>query len=264
MANVVFVAQISDAHLRVGAGDGASGRALEAAVRSVAALDPAPQAVLISGDLVDSGAAAEYERARDLLSPLTMPVLSMAGNHDDRDLLRSFLGGPAAAGRAGDRVQYAARVDPLRLVVCDTVLPGRNEGDYGPARLDWLAAELGREPRTLTIVAMHHPPVLTGIGVIDQFGLPAADRRAIAQLIARSPQVRRIVAGHLHRTMVGSVVGCAVFVCPSSHQQLHLASSFADRIALTCEPPGFALHVVTGDDVVSHAQPIGDYEVLPG
>ena len=74
---------------------------------------------------------------------------------------------------------------------------------------------------------MHHPPLLTGIPVVDELGMRAADQPAIAALVDRSPQVKLIVAGHVHRMMVGAVGGCSVFVCASCHLQLHLASSFS-------------------------------------
>jgi 3',5'-cyclic AMP phosphodiesterase CpdA len=254
-------AQISDAHLRVDGDNGASARALKAAVRSVAALDPAPQAVLISGDLADTGSAREYERARELLAPLSMPIHVVAGNHDDRDMLRAYFGDPADGG-AGALRQYAARIGPVRLIVCDTMLPGRNEGDFGPDRLGWLEAELGADPQTPTVVAMHHPPLLTGIRVVDEAGLPAAHRRALADLVARNPQVKRIVAGHFHRAIAGALGGCGVFVCPSSYLQLHLGSSFSDRVVLVREPAGFALHVEFGGELMSHSQPVGDHELV--
>jgi Icc protein len=256
----VVLAQISDAHLRVGRDDGASARALEVAVRSLVALDPAPHAVLVSGDLADSGSAGEYERARELLAPLPVPVHVVAGNHDDRDALRAYFGAPAAGGGAGTFLQYATHIGPLRLVVCDTMLPGRNEGSFGPDRIGWLEAELAADRETPTIVAMHHPPLMTGIRVVDEIGLPTADQRSLAELLARNPQVRRIVAGHVHRMIAGALGGCGVFVCPSSYLQLQLAPSFADRIVVVREPAGFALHVAFGGEVTSHLQPIGDYE----
>jgi 3',5'-cyclic AMP phosphodiesterase CpdA len=257
----IVLAQISDAHLRVGGDDGASARALEAAVRSVVALQPAPQAVLISGDLADTGSAHEYERARELLAPLLMPIHVVAGNHDDRDTLRAYFGGPGDDG-PGALFQYAAHIGPVRLVVCDTMLPGRNEGSFGPDRLGWLEAELGADHETPTVVAMHHPPLLTGMGVVDEAGLPAAHRRALAGLVARNPQVKRIVAGHFHRAIAGALGGCGVFVCPSSYLQLDLGSGFSGRVVLTQEPAGFALHVAVGGELTSHVQPVGDHELV--
>jgi 3',5'-cyclic-AMP phosphodiesterase len=254
----VILAQISDVHLRLDGDGGASARALEAAVRSIAALEPAPQALLVSGDLVDTGSAREYQRAHELLSPLSMPIHLVAGNHDERQQLHEHFGVPAADGL----IQYTTGVGPLRLVVCDTMLPGRNEGSFGPDRMAWLEAALTADGETPTILAMHHPPLVTGIRVIDELGMPAADQRALADLIGRSPQVRRIVTGHVHRALTGALAGCVVYVCPSVTFQLHLAASLSGRLRLVREPACFGLHVASGGDLTSHTQPVGDYQLL--
>jgi 3',5'-cyclic-AMP phosphodiesterase len=47
---------------------------LAAAVDSVLALETAPDAVLISGDLADHAADAEYERLRQLMGPIDAPL----------------------------------------------------------------------------------------------------------------------------------------------------------------------------------------------
>ena len=157
---MTVLAQISDPHLRIGRGDRGSAEALTAAVGAVAALHPAPEAVLLSGDLTDHATDSEYERVRELLAPLSMPVHVLAGNHDDADGLRAHFGAP---GAAGEPLQYSARIGSLRLIACDTTLPGRIDGALGPQRLAWLEAELAADRETPTVVAMHHPPVLTGL-----------------------------------------------------------------------------------------------------
>jgi 3',5'-cyclic AMP phosphodiesterase CpdA len=252
------LAQISDAHLRVDDG-GESQRALEGAIRAVAALAPVPQALLVSGDLVDTGSPEEYELAHEMLASLALPVHVVAGNHDDRDALATHFAAPCADGGL---VQYERRIGPLRLVVCDSVLPGRNEGSFGPERRGWLEEALAADPGTPTIVAMHHPPLTIGIRVIDELGLPPADQEALGDVIGRNPHVMRILAGHVHRTIVGALGRCGVFVCPSSNFQLRLSTAFSDRIALTREPAGIGLHVVHGDEIVSHVQPVGDFDVI--
>ena len=69
-----MLAQLSDPHLGA---DPVHGEArLAAAVAAVAALEPAPDAVLVSGDLTDHGTATEYARVRALLAPLRMPKTS--------------------------------------------------------------------------------------------------------------------------------------------------------------------------------------------
>ena len=122
--SVALLAQLSDPHLRVGAGDREAADALAAAVRSVLALRPAPDAVVVTGDIANSAAAGEYERARELLAPLSMPVHVLPGNHDDRDALREFFAPPGGDGEAGAPLQYTAHVGDVRLVVCDTTRPG--------------------------------------------------------------------------------------------------------------------------------------------
>jgi 3',5'-cyclic AMP phosphodiesterase CpdA len=245
-----MLAQLSDPHIRVGEDDLESARHLEDAVRAVAALDPVPDAVLLSGDVGESGAPAEYERARELLAPLPMPVHAIPGNHDDPDALR-----------AAFPTHGAPYCGPLRLVLCDTTLPGRDDGGLDHDRLDELERTLAADGMTPTIVAMHHLPIVTGVRAMDGLGIPAADRAALAEVVARHANVRLIATGHVHRAMVGRVGPCAVMACPSVYLQLYLdlRPDGDERVGTLHEPPGMAIHLLAGGDVTSHIKPIGDY-----
>jgi Icc protein len=225
------LAQLSDPHIRVGPDDQGSAAALAAAVSAVLDLEPLPRAVLVTGDLAEDAAPAEYARFRELMAPLPMPVHVLPGNHDDLDWA-----GP-----------HSVDCDGIRVVLCDTTLPGRDDGRLD---VDWLESELdaGDGP---TIVAMHHPPLLTGIGGLDAIGLPEADRAGLAALLARSSQVRRVVAGHVHRTAFATVGGCAVTTCASTNLQARLQIG-SPGFTIVAEPPAFLVH--TGD--VAHVQPI--------
>jgi hypothetical protein len=103
---------------------------------------------------------------------------------------------------------------------------------------------------------MHHLPVLTGIHALDELGLPGADRRALADVLAVHPQVRRVVCGHVHRTAFDVLGGCGVLACPSTYLQAPLEIP-GDELRLVDEPAGFFLHAELGEDLVSHLQPIG-------
>jgi 3',5'-cyclic-AMP phosphodiesterase len=250
--SISLLAQLSDPHVRVGGDDGASARALAAAVAAVLASRPAPLAVLVSGDIADGADAREYERVRELLAPLPMPVHVLPGNHDDRDALREHFG-LADAGAVGEPLQYTARCGDLRLIVCDTTRPGRDDGEL---RRDWLQAQLAAEPSPPTIVAMHHVPLPIGLPVLDAIGVPADDRRWLAELLASAPQVRRVAAGHVHRTVVGTLGGCGVIACTSNHLQARLEIGMAE-LQFVHEPPAFVLHALLDGELVSHVQPIG-------
>lgn len=230
-----MIAQLSDPHMRLPPDDEGAGEALAAAVRAVLALDPLPDAVVVTGDLADGARPEEYARVRELLEPLPMPVHVLPGNHDD----------PAVA--EGD---WVVRAGELRLIGCDTTIPGRDDGELD---LDWLAARLVEDRATPTIVAMHHPPILTGIGGLDAIGL--TNRAALGALLERSPQVRRVIAGHVHRGAFGVVGGCGVVACPSTNLQAKLEIG-TEGFTIVREPPAFAVHVLLDGELVSHLQPV--------
>ena len=52
-------------------------------------LEPPPDVIVITGDLVDKGDPAEYDHLRSLLAPLAMPYFVIPGNHDAREELRA-------------------------------------------------------------------------------------------------------------------------------------------------------------------------------
>jgi 3',5'-cyclic-AMP phosphodiesterase len=230
-----MLAQLSDPHIRLG--DDAPDRALAAAVAAVAALDPAPDAVLVSGDLADNGDPREYARVRELLAPLPMPYHVLPGNHDNVPELEKVFG-PA---------EYAVDAGDLRLVAVDSTIPGPGDGRIP---LERLASQLdgGGKP---TIVAMHHAPLVTGVAPMDALGVPKADREGLATLLASHPEVKRVVTGHLHRTIVGAVGGVPVFTCPGVHLQLELDFK-GGEIDTNDDPPGYAVHLLFDGEVTSH------------
>jgi Icc protein len=249
--------QLSDPHIR--ADDDQAATRLEAVLRSVLALERTPDAVLISGDITDAGDAASCERARDLLAPLgDLPLHVLPGNHDDREALRATFG---LGGEAGEPIVYSAPAGDLRLVCCDTAVTGAAGGRLDERRLDALDAELAAGPGTPTVLAMHHPPALTGVKAMDSIGLPEADRRALAEVVARHPQVAVIACGHAHRSMVSALAGRPVLICPSIFLALELAigpdaTADPDSLALVGEPPGYAFHMLLGGAVSSHVMTV--------
>src|SRR6186713_1163048 len=89
----MLIAQLFDTHLRL---EGQllcdridTAAYLERAVAHVLKLDPRPDVVLMTGDLVEAGKPEEYARLRRLIAPLPMPVYLIPGNHDAREPLRA-------------------------------------------------------------------------------------------------------------------------------------------------------------------------------
>jgi Icc protein len=247
-----LLAQLSDPHIGADWADGDPVAGLAAAVETVRAMRVQPDAVLVSGDLGDHAADGEYDQVRELLGLLERPFYVLPGNHDDRGALRRHFGVP---GTAGEPVQYAVDLGPLRLVVLDTTRPGEDPGELDAGRLEWLDAELAAAAEVPTLLAMHHPPLATGISVWDALALPAADRLALGQVVERHAHVRRLVTGHVHHVISGSLAGRPVLTVPSTYVQARLNFA-AQELELSDEPAGFVLHAVVDGEVISHLQPV--------
>ena len=188
----MLIAQLSDPHVK-GPGQLLYDRIdtagyLERAVAHVLRLDPLPDVVIMTGDLVDGGKAEEYALLRRLLAPLPMPVYVIPGNHDAREPLRAAFadkglfpgrGLPAVRGRgpagAPDRARHAGRGQALRRAVRGA--PGLARGPVWASRRD--------KP---VMLFMHHPPFECGIDAFDHVA-PAARRRAAGRAGAPARQL---------------------------------------------------------------------------
>lgn len=246
--------QLSDLHLRAEEGDADAG--LARAVAAAAELQPRPLAALVSGDIADEPSADVYARARGLLDELALPVHVIAGNHDDRDLLAMAFAG--REGATGAPVNALADVGALRLVGCDTSLPGSPDGEFGAAQLAWLSKALSDEPTRPTLVALHHPPVPTGIRSMDEIGIEPAHAALLEALLAEHPQVLAVTCGHVHRTVATAFAGRPLLICPSTSSALRLDLRPEDDLPLLFDeqPLGFAVHLLTEGRLVSHVQPL--------
>lgn len=259
---MTLIVQLTDLHVRpegVAAYRVAETNMLtERALRRVAALRPAPDAVIISGDLTDCGLESEYALLAGMLARhLPMPVHLIPGNHDRREAMLAHLPGTR---QTDGFVQYAVEDLPVRLVMLDTVVPGAGHGELCRQRLDWLEATLAAQPDKPTLIAMHHPPFTCGIAHMDRIAL--RDPWDFADIIARHRQVERIVCGHHHRPVVARVAHAIASICPSVAHQVELDLHPDAPSAFVMEPAAFQLHHWSAQHgFVSHTAMV---EAFPG
>ncbi|MCG6113943.1 MAG: phosphodiesterase [Mesorhizobium sp.] len=259
----MLIAQISDAHVGVPGTlfydryDTAA--ALTRAVDALNRLDPRPDVVLFTGDLGDKGTPQEYVRIRELLSVLEIPLFVIPGNHDKRDAMLEAFADVAYLPRGSAFFHYAVEDYPIRLVGLDTVAPQEfGAGELCAERLAWLDETLAAAPDRPTIIFMHHPPFDTGIGHMDR--IKCANGPALAELVARHPQVERILCGHVHRPVQTRFGGTIAQIAPSIAHQVPLDLRPDGPPAFIFEPPAFMLHHWQPDrGIVSHTHYIGDF-----
>jgi Icc protein len=253
----MLLAHLSDTHLTTGVLAGRPAERGYQALARVQALDPRPDCVVITGDLVDHGETAEYESAIALLSGLDIPIHAIPGNHDHAPRMLQALAGTGyvqAAVAEPERCYYRVDYPGLRLFCCDSSVPGRHDGELGPTQLAWLDRELRRDPGVPAVLAMHHHPVPSGIAFMDTIMLSDAD--ALAEVLLGHPPLTRILTGHLHRSSAAMFAGCLVTSAPSTDRQVFLDLGPQHRLAFVDEPAGMLLHRVHGATAITHLVPV--------
>ncbi len=230
--------------------------ALAQAVAAVGLIDPAPVAVLLTGDLTRDGELAEYDLVREIMAPLGMPVHPIPGNHDRRENLRAaYSDHPGIAG-AGEFLDYTVDCGPVRVVNVDTTISLRPEGAIGKERIGWIESQLEAASGPV-ILAMHHAPVGVGLDEFDEIGLAQDDRNALADLFVRGTAPELITTGHIHRSATAQIGRVPVFICPSCHQQVELDLRREEKLRMGDDPPAIAVHLHGADPrLVSHVIPL--------
>jgi len=258
----MLIAQLSDPHVRpegeLYQGVVDSNAMFATAIAHVNALDPRPDLVLLSGDLVDHGQDDEYAMLAKLLAALEVPVLAIPGNHDEREAFRRAFAGRRWLPGAGPINYVADDLGAVRIVAVDVTLPGLHHGTVSEAGAAWLDRVLADEPRRPAIVMMHQPPFDTAIPYLDLYSCRDGER--LAAVIARHPQVERIVCGHVHRFMQTRFGGTMLCTAPSTTTAIALRLKPDAKPASHLEPPALLLHhwqPRTG--LITHFVPIGAF-----
>lgn len=261
---MTILVQISDLHIRehgkIAYGVLDTATYLDQTVKTLLRLPQAPDAVIVTGDLADSGSLDDYARVQHLLSRLNAPLYLMPGNHDDRANLRTAFPAHTYLGNSGF-IQYTARVGELHVVALDTTEPGQEAGALCTERLDWLNSTLNALSGQPVIVAMHHPPFNTLIGHMDAIGLRAGTNE-LETLIARHPNVQRIICGHLHRAIETCFGGTLASICPAPAHQITFDLHPQAPATWILEPPAFRVHVWDAQSkrLISHLVPVGQFD----
>ena len=259
----LLIAHITDTHItapgRLLAGRLDSAVRLAQAVRTLKALDVAPDCVLLTGDLTDRGEPEAYAALRRILAPLNARLYAIPGNHDRREPMRqAFFDCGWMPREAGAPLCYQAQVGDSTLIALDTLVEGEDHGEFGEAQFGWLEQRLEAAAAGPVLVMLHHPPVASGIAIMDAMKLRDAQR--LGAIVARHPNIERILCGHLHRSMHLRWQGTVVTVPSATVEQVNLGLAPAARLATIQEPPGLQLHYrASGEPLVTHNVPIGDF-----
>jgi 3',5'-cyclic-AMP phosphodiesterase len=229
--SVVRLTHFTDTHLHGGENQRLRGvatlPALTTALEQARSHDWPPDAVLVSGDLVNDDPAG-YPHFRRLFGALGLPVLCVAGNHDEPQAMRREL--------AGEPFVLSGFVDlgRWRIVLLDSVIPGSARGAISEQSLADLETALASAGQRHCLVCLHHHPVPMESRWLDSVGLTNAAE--FLHTIDRHQNVRAIVWGHVHQSYDSLRKGVRLLATPSTCAQfLPKAQDFA----VDQRPPAF-------------------------
>lgn len=153
----------------------------------------APDAVVVKGDLTDTGSEEQYEMFLDAYSVLGPLLHHVRGNHDA--MITETI--------ASDHAPFAIRLAGVTLAVIDTVRPGSDKGRIQPEQLQWLD-ECAREATDPVLVFGHHHPWNPSDPERNEryFGINPDDSDALCAVITRHEAIAGYFAGHTHRNRV--------------------------------------------------------------
>jgi 3',5'-cyclic AMP phosphodiesterase CpdA len=232
-----------------------TGAILGAAVDRILDLMPAIgplDGVLVTGDVSDDGSAESYDLANRELARLGLPVYAVPGNHDNRAAFRAAFGVQAWMPAEGP-INWVVDLPDTRLIGLDTLVEGQGAGRLQPTSLAFLTQALNSAGGRATVVALHHPPLRTGIRFMDNIGLEnTAD--LVAAIPAKSGQAI-FLAGHVHGVYLGRIGAHRIVTAPSVCSAFALDRRLDACVGFMTGPTGYAL-LDTGPEDSWTAQPL--------
>jgi len=169
-------------------------------------------AVLATGDISDDGSAESYVIARRELERMGLRMLVIPGNHDRREPFRAaFSDLPEIAPRG--LIDWVADIGDTRIIGLDTLVEGQGGGALRDESLSHLREALAGSGDMQVVLALHHPPLLTGIRFMDAIGLANPD--ALRDGLDRHTAPVRVLAGHVHGVYHGLLGRHPVVTAPA-------------------------------------------------
>ncbi len=264
-----FILHLSDTHF---VGDGEllheridSDKNLAELFEGFARSNSRPEAIVFTGDLADTGRDDAYARLRALVEPaaeaLGAQVIWVMGNHDERVAFRRGLLDQVADD--SEPVDRVFDINGLRIIALDSTVPGHHHGEISEEQLTWLADVLSTPAPDGTLIALHHPPVPSPLGLLALVELKDQDR--LAEVI-RGTDVRGILGGHLHYSTNSMFAGVPVSVASATCYTQDLTVAYPGARGQDGAQSYNLVHVY-GDRVLHSIVPIGQfptvYEMTP-
>jgi len=246
----MIIAQISDIHASP---DNDNLSQLERALAWLDIIEP--DALVVTGDLIDNDWFDGYETIAVSLNNRTYPTFILPGNSDNPVVMRSIFSRchwPNAP--TNESLNFVANIGKLRLIGLDSTIAGASEGNI-TVQLPWLEETLSTPDSatlgfTASILFLHHHVFPSGIPPMDQ--IMCQDSHKLADLLSKTQRPPIAIAtGHVHRPMTGNLAGIPAYICGSICPSNPLWFG-SEKVPPANDPPSLMIHHFTEGSLVSH------------
>lgn len=203
-------------------------------VAEINRIRPVPDLVVITGDLVEVPSEESYGHFKELISGVETPTYIVPGNHDDPKVMADLFADTECFPVSDSTYQYSVEANSFRMLALNSQMGGSELPEFSGAHLEWLENELPKSDIP-TLIAIHHPPMRTGIEFIDMGGTEWF--QGMKTVLAGEHNVHLVICGHCHTDMAGRIAHVPVYMSGSVAHQLIAARNM--DIA-----PSFEAHAV--------------------
>ena len=169
-----------------------SKKTLQLVINKICRIKPAPDFILISGDLASSGSLESYNFLKKNFEKIKQPVFLALGNHDNRTAFNTVFRNK----KSDEPLFYEHMIDDLNLITLDTSLPRKVSGGLSIEQLNFLRTSLEKNKKFTSIIMMHHPPKFSEKSP-DWISLDSDSTKKL-QTIVKDYKVMAIICGHVH------------------------------------------------------------------
>jgi len=169
--------------------------------------------IIITGDISDDGSKTSYLNANKILKKTGLPILAVPGNHDlRRPMIDHFT--TASNFAASQFFDWVYETSDTKVIGLDTLVEGENFGLLREESLNFLNETIRFEGNKNFVLAIHHPPIKTGIPFMDKIGLKNSEE--LLECLNTATKPFRILCGHVHGVYHGSLGIHSVVTAPST------------------------------------------------
>ena len=194
---MIHVAQLTDTHLFAEADRelyGVNTRdSLQAVIANIQLNLPKLDLLLVTGDLVHDETKQGYLVLRELVEAMGVPACYLPGNHDDPEIMQSVF---SCVPRNGITTSDQ---DSWTVVLLDSSIRGRVEGEIKPETLSRFADCLTENKHKHVLIALHHHVIDVQSAWIDSLNL--RNNGELLRLLSDFPNVKLVLNGHIHQEL---------------------------------------------------------------